>query len=114
MLLYEFTDNEHPVQGVLALLDVIKSHYASGRATPKINTVSFLNLAKNVGLTLDYESFAELYEKNSTLKNVIKNFNKKYIILAQPDDDSSDHAGPAAQSADAATVSSMANKSVKI
>ena len=41
MLLYEFTDNEHPVESVLALLNLIKTRYEGKQATPKINTISF-------------------------------------------------------------------------
>ena len=114
MLLYEFTDNEHPVESVLALLNLIKTRYEGKQATPKINTISFLHLAKNVGLTLDYATFAEMYEQHSALKNIVKNFNKNFITLVQSDEIDSEHSGPEKKDTDADTVSAMAKQAVKI
>jgi hypothetical protein len=116
MLLYEFTDSQHPVQGVLTLLNLIKTRYQSQQAQPKINTVSFLNLARNVGLTLDYQSFADLFEREQSLKNLVKNFNRQYIELTSDDDLGSDdsHSGPGKKKDDADVVGAMAKQAVDI
>jgi hypothetical protein len=117
MLLHEFTDSQHPVQSLLTLLNLVKSRYQSGQITPKINTVSFLNLARNVGLTLDYATFAEIYETNDSLKNIIKNFNKQYIELTSDEDiagGDESHSGPKKQQQDKDIVGSMAKQAVDI
>jgi hypothetical protein len=116
MLLYEFTDSQHPVQGVLTLLNLIKTRYQSQQAQPKINTVSFLNLARNVGLTLDYQSFADLFEREQSLKNLVKNFNRQYIELTSDDDlgADADHSGSGKKKDDADVVGAMAKQAVDI
>lgn len=116
MLLYEFTDSQHPVQSLLTLLNLVKSRYQGQQVTPKINTISFLNLAKNVGLTLDYATFADMYETNDSLKNIIKNFNKQYIQLKSDDDitPGDDHSNPKKQQQDKDIVGSMAKQAVDI
>jgi hypothetical protein len=115
MLLHEFTDGQRPTQNVLALLNLIKSQYQSRQAKPKINTLSFLNLAKNVGLTLDYETFADMAQTGS-LKNLIKDFNKQYIELTSDDDYSSgdNYSSPDKKKDDADVVGAMAKKAVDI
>ena len=116
MLLYEFTDSQHPVQGVLTLLNLIKTRYQSQQARPKINTLSFLNLARNVGLNLDYAAFADLFEREKSLKNLVKNFNRQYIELTSDDDLSSVDGGssPGKRKDDTDVVSSMAKQAVDI
>jgi len=115
MLLYEFTDSRHPVQGVLTLLNLIKTRYQSQQAQPKINTLSFLNLARNVGLTLNYQSFADLFEREQALKNLVKNFNRQYIELTSDDDLGSDsHSAPGKKKDDADVVGAMAKQAVDI
>jgi hypothetical protein len=114
MLLHEFTDSQHPVQSVLTLLDLIKHQYQSRQARPKMNTVSFLNLARNVGLTLDYESFAELFEREKSLKNLVKDFNKQYIELVSDDGLSDEHSSPDKKKDDADVVGAMAKQAVDI
>jgi hypothetical protein len=114
MLLHEFTDSQHPVQGVLTLLNLIKTRYQSQQAQPKINTVSFLNLARNVGLTLDYQSFADLFEREKSLKNLVKNFNRQYIELVSDDDLSDEHSSPNKKKDDADVVGAMAKQAVDI
>jgi hypothetical protein len=116
MLLHEFADSQHPVQSLLTLLNLVKSRYQSQQVTPKINTISFLNLAKNVGLTLDYSTFAEMYEKYNSLKNIIKNFNKQYIELTSDDDiaGGDTHSGPKKQQQQQDLVGAMAKQAVDI
>jgi hypothetical protein len=116
MLLHEFTDSQHPVQSVLTLLDLVKHQYQSRQARPKMNTVSFLNLARNVGLTMDYESFAEMFEKEKSLKNLVKDFNKQYIELTSDNDIGSNnsHSGPDKRKDDADVVGAMAKQAVDI
>jgi len=116
MLLYEFTDSRNPVQSVLTLLNLIKHQYQSRQAQLKLNTVSFLNLARNVGLTMDYDSFAELFEKDKSLKNLVKDFNKQYIELASNDDlgPSNSYSSPNKRKDDADIVGAMAKKTVDI
>jgi len=114
MLLHEFTDSQHPVQSVLALLNLIKHQYQTRQVNPKMNTVSFLNLARNVGLTIDYESFAELFEREKSLKNLVKDFNRQYIELASDDSLSDEHSSPDKKKDDADVVSAMAKKTVDI
>jgi hypothetical protein len=116
MLLYEFTDSQQPTQSVLTLLNLIKTRYQSQQARPKINTLSFLNLARNVGLNLDYAAFADLFEREQSLKNLVKNFNRQYIELTSDDDlgANADHSAPGKKKDDTDVVSSMAKQAVDI
>jgi hypothetical protein len=109
MLLFEiFTDDVK--NQVLALITTIDRRYKNKQATPKIKTRSFLKLANNVGITLDYESFVDLVEKNPVLKNKIVNFNKDTISFGSKEDsDSTTHANDQQD-----IVSKMAQQSVKI
>ena len=116
MLLYEFSEDINQEQSLVALIELIKKRYENNVAEPKINTLSFLKLSKNIGVNLDYGTFAEIFEQSQAIKNLVKNFNKQYIELKSDDAVSSDdsHSGDAEQQNQKDTVSAMAKKAVDI
>jgi hypothetical protein len=78
--------------------------------------LSFLNLARNVGLTLNYQSFADLFEREQALKNLVKNFNRQYIELTSDDDlgADADYSAPEKKKDNADVVGAMAKQAVDI
>lgn len=114
MFLVELVDsNVNSESNVLGLLNIIKKRYENVRATPKINTASFLTLAKNVGMALDYDGFVDLYNSSDSIKNLVSNFNKNTITLATGSSDTKIDT-PSKQSKDQDIVSKMAAQAVDI
>jgi hypothetical protein len=116
MFLVELVDSNSNLDiesNVLGLLSLVKKRYENVRATPKINTASFLTLAKNVGMALDYDGFVDLYNSSGSIKNLIANFNKNTITLNSGSSDTKVDT-PDKQSKDQDIVGKMAAQAVDI
>lgn len=115
MFLVELVDSSIDTESsVLALLNLIKKRYENEQAVGKpFNTASFLKLAKNVGLNLDYDGFVDLFNDSESIKNIIDNFNQKTLTFKTgSSDDEVD--GPDKQRKGQDIVSKMAAQAVDI
>jgi len=99
---------------VLALLNLIKKRYENEQAFGKpFNTASFLKLARNVGMNLDYDGFVDLFNGSDSLKNIIDNFNQKTLTFkTSSSDDEVDSPDKKRKGQD--IVGKMASKAVDI
>jgi len=115
MFLVELVDSNLDAEtSVLALLNLIKKRYENEQANDKpFNTTSFLKLAKNVGLNLDYDGFVDLYNSSDSIKHLVTNFNKKtFTINSGPGEEKIDT--PDEQQKGQDIVSKMAKQAVDI
>ena len=114
MFLAELVDPKAETEHtVLALLNLVKKRYENVQAAPKVNMLSFLTLAKNVGTNLDYDSFVDIYNSSAAIKNIVSDFNKKVIVLSTGSDTNKpDTAKNRADDQD--VVSKMAKQAVDI
>jgi hypothetical protein len=82
MLINEVTEPASPSDGnLVTALQLLKSKYSDGKSVPKISTQSLINLILNTDKNFNYDSLVQSAENNPAVKNLIKSYNKDYVIL---------------------------------
>lgn len=70
-----------PESNLVTALELIRNQYKDRNKTPRINTQSLINMVLNTDKTFDYNALVQAAEENPAVKNIIKSFNKDYVIL---------------------------------
>ena len=82
MLINEVTEPASPSDGnLVTALQLLKSKYSDGKSVPKISTQALINLVLNTDKNFNYDSLVQSAENNPAVKNLIKSYNKDYVIL---------------------------------
>lgn len=78
-----------PESNLVTALELLRNRYKDSNSSPKISTQALINLVLNTDKTFDYDALVSANENNPAIKNLIKSFNKEYVIL-KTDDEASD------------------------
>jgi hypothetical protein len=113
--LREFSEQSQ-YSNLVSVLNFLKNSADKRGLTPKISTASLINMVKNTGQSeFEYGDLVKANEQDSTVKNLIKSFNKDEVIVSgdnnQTVTNSPDSYAGAAQNPEQ-TVSSMAKKAL--
>lgn len=82
MRINEVTEPANPSDGnLVTALQLLKSKYSDGGNSPKISTQSLINLVLNTDKNFNYDSLVQSAESNPAVKNLIKSYNKNFVIL---------------------------------
>lgn len=82
MRINEVTEPASPSDGnLVTALQLLKSKYSDGKSAPKISTKSLINLVLNTDKNFNYDSLVQSAENNPAVKNLIKSYNKDFVIL---------------------------------
>ena len=83
MRLSEFviSDKNSPESNLLTALELIRARYKNQDKAPKISTNSLINLVLNTDKNFDYQALVDANENNPAVKNLIKSFNKDFVVL---------------------------------
>lgn len=106
-----------PEANLVTALELIKARYKDKDKPPKFSTQSLINLVLNTDKNFDYQALVSANENNPAVKNLIKSFNKDFVIL-NPDSDIQDEPTTTNVDADGAsgptdTVDAMAKRAAK-
>lgn len=92
MLINEVTEPASPSDGnLVTALQLLKSKYSDGKSVPKISTQALINLVLNTDKNFNYDSLVQSAENNPAVKNLIKSYNKDYVILRLTSDAETDN-----------------------
>ena len=90
---------------LMTILQHLESKLGRGAKIP-LNAVA--NLMRNVGYSMSYDDFKNMYDSDENLKNVVGNFNQNEITLGKADD-----IGDGEEAGDEQTVDQMAQTAAK-
>lgn len=83
MRLHEFAPTTAPTPdtNLVTALELLRHRYNDKNKPAKISTQSLINLVLNTDKTFDYSALVDANESNPAVKNIIKSFNKEFVIL---------------------------------
>jgi hypothetical protein len=82
MRINEVTEPAAPSDGnLVTALQLLKGKYSDSGNSPKISTQSLINLVLNTDKNFNYDSLVQSAENNPAVKNLIKSYNKDFVIL---------------------------------
>lgn len=80
-----------PESNLLTALELIRNRYSDDKQAPvKIGTQSVINMVLNTDKTFNYDALVSANETNPAVKNLIKSYNKDYVVLRPSGDDVED------------------------
>lgn len=86
-------DDATSIPQLITVLNFIKNRASDQDIQPTINTISLINMVKNLGLeSFNYDDLVFANKNNSTVQNLIKSMNKNEIILKSDLSDNEDSA----------------------
>lgn len=94
MRLFEFdrednnTNTSTPDFNLLTALELLRNRYKDEETPPKLKTQSLINLVLNTDRSFDYDALVYANDTNPAIKNLIKSFNREYVILQPYGDES--------------------------
>ena len=101
---------------LVSVLNFLKMSADRRGLEPKISTASLINMVKNTGQTaFEYDDLVSANKADPTVKNLIKSFNKDFVIVAGNNSDTVTNDPEMSQAVDnpEKTVSSMAKSALK-
>lgn len=119
MRLDEFVpaDKNTPESNLLTALEVIRARYKDSDRPAKISTRSLINLVLNTDKNFDYQALVAANENNPAVKNLIKSFNKDFVVIRSPneaeDEPTTTNVGDKTNQGSVDTVDSMAKRAAK-
>mgnify|MGYP003352453261 CR=1 FL=1 len=120
MRIFEFADTpvNEPESNLLTALELIRNRYKETGKAPKVSTQSVINLVLNTDKNFDYNALVQAAEDNPAVKNLIKSYNKEYVILRSDDDEADVTTNISPETGDASqqpvdTVGDMAKRAAK-
>lgn len=90
MRLHELTSvaDTSPESSLVTALELLQHRYADKKIPAKISTNALINLILNTDKNFDYNALVTANDRNPAVKNLIKSFNRKEIILQPVEGDS--------------------------
>ena len=119
MLVKEFVHGptNTPESNLVTALELLQHRYKDRDENPKISTNSLINMILNTDRTFDYDALVSANENNPAVKNLIKTYNKDYVVLKSKgsEEDATTTNTPTGDAVQAPvdTVSSMAKRAAK-
>ena len=119
MRFFEFrpllVENKQYMGDLLSVLRYLQQNAINKDSDGRHQMVSVINQVKNAGSkTFSYNNFVEAFESNDAVKNLVANYNKKYITLNLDSSDGSQDTESGSEEDDEKLVSNMAKKAVDL
>ena len=94
MRLHEFSHRNPeistPESNLVTALELLRNRYKDKEQPAKIRTQALINMILNTDRSFDYDSLLSANETNPAVKNLIKSFNRDYVVLQPFGDDLED------------------------